>query len=357
MHNGFSDQTDGLSSVTNEFSDMTKEAADPDILSDNESVSDMIAEYAVTRETIRWPVDAELEAAVKVSYRNRLATQLADKGADEIARKYVYLSDAAMTEMVDLVEQHVLSKPLHGVGIELGSGCGSLAAAVAKRTTVEAVFGLEVCENFDVLMEIVAASALGENASKVIPVIGSFDDLRIPDNSLDFAVEHDSLHHSDDLKTSMKECARVLKPGGVLICFDRCHPNSVSDDDVNEMLDHVYSSTFLQANGYPTDIVLTRRENGEHEYRLFEWQEAAQAAGLKFTRRCEFLKRVSFKKAAKGAMSIFPKPIKQAIFTSNNASVETARNWLSQKLGIIRSHEDWVLAPKRTTVLIITKPK
>ena len=57
----------------------------------------------------------------------------------------------------------------------------------------------------------------------------------------------------------MTECARVLKPGGLLLCFDRCHDDSVSDADVERLLSKVYSRDFLVANCYPPDITLTRR--------------------------------------------------------------------------------------------------
>ncbi|GAA5507337.1 class I SAM-dependent methyltransferase [Novipirellula caenicola] len=336
---------------------MATEDIHSNILSEQQTIEELIRDYQTTQSAIRWPIEAELEAAVKVSYRNQLATQLAHESAEVISRRYVYMTDAAMSELVDLVEQKLLKQPLHGYGIELGSGCALLAAVAAKRENVKAVLGLEVCENFDVLIEIVAASVLGDDAAKVIPVIGSFDDLKIPDNSLDFAVEHDSLHHSDDLPRSMTECARVLKPGGVLICFDRCHPNSVTDDDVNALLDHVYSTSFLKANGYPTDIVLTRRDNGEHEYRLFEWQAAAKAAALDFTHHCEFHKRITFKKAAKGLLSLLPKPIGKKLGAKKNTDIGATHQWVSQRLNATRSNHASILAPKQTTVMVFTKPK
>jgi ubiquinone/menaquinone biosynthesis C-methylase UbiE len=293
---------------------------------------------------------------MKVSYRNQLATQLAGEEASVIARRYVYLSEGEMAEMVDLVERHLMERPFSGVGIELGSGCASLAAAVATRPQVRAVLGLEICENFDILMNKVARSVLGSEASKIIPVVGSFDDLRIPDDSLDFAVDHDSLHHSDDLETTIKECARVLKPGGVLVCFDRCHPNSVTDEDVERMLNHVYSPRFLKANGYPTDIRLTRGENGEHEYRLFEWQAATEAAGMELTRHCEMIPRVRSHKALKGALSLLPAAIRSKLYRTDNADLGTTVKWIGQGVqSVVGRAADTILGPKKSSLLVMTK--
>ena len=319
-------------------------------------IHELIDEYARTRTALRWPIDPQLEAAVKVSYRSRLAIELANKSAAEINRRYVYLTDRQMSRMLDLVQQHVFAEPLAGVGLELGSGSGLLAVVAAARPAVKAVLALEVCENFDALIQKVADSVLGSQSTKVIPVVGSFDDLRLPDNSLDFALDHDSLHHSDDLTTTLTECARVLKPGGFLICFDRCHPDSVTDAQVNEMLDHVYSKQFLQFNNYPPDIILTRRENGEHEYRRFEWRGATEAAGLEWVADCDFVQAISFKKATKGLSSILPRTLRQKLYRTDNSSLRDTGKWLTQTFGQWLPHAP-VLAPKSSNVLVMQKPR
>ena len=43
-------------------------------------------------------------------------------------------------------------------------------------------------------------------------VIGDFNDLKVPDNSLDFVLDFDSIHHSEDFELTFKEIGRVLKP-------------------------------------------------------------------------------------------------------------------------------------------------
>jgi len=321
-----------------------------------QDVDQLVRTYAQTRATVRWPVDAELEAAVKVSYRSQLARKLASETAEEINRRYVYLTDSEMGRMLDLVQQHLCPGPLVGVGLELGAGSGLLATMVADRPGVRAVLALEVCEDFDVLIEKVAESVLGAEASKVIPVVGSFDDLKIPDESIDFALDHDSLHHSDDLPRTMKECARVLKPGGVLICFDRCHPDTVTDAEVELMLDRVYTKEFLAFNSYPTDITLTRRENGEHEYRLFEWKSATKNAGLEFVAYRTFQKQISFRKAIKGLSALLPGPVRRQLYKSDNAKLTDTNKMIAQRIRSVIPNAP-VYAPKRSDVLIMRKPK
>lgn len=321
-----------------------------------QDVDELISEYARSGDTVRWPIDADLEAAVKVSYRSQLAVKLAEETAAEINRRYVYLSNSQMSRMLDLVQEHVFPEAMSGVGLELGSGSGLLAAVAAARPQVKAVLALEICENFDVLIQKVAKSVLGDDARKVIPVVGSFDDLKIPDECLDFALDHDSLHHSDDLPTTMKECARVLKPGGFLICFDRCHPDTVTDEQVNEMLDRVYSKEFLAFNSYPTDITLTRRENGEHEYRLFEWKAATENAGMELVGYQDFVKEVRFKKAAKGLFSLMPGPLRRIFYQTDNPSLGATGEYIKQTLRKLLPGAP-IYAPKKSNILVMRKPK
>ncbi len=253
------------------------------------TLNDIVDEYRRTGQVIRWPVPQELQSSAAVEYRTDFAQTLAKRSVPEIISSYVYMSASSMDRMLALASRHLLSEPLGGVGIELGAGCGLLASVVAKKKAVETVLAVEVCEQMaSLVIPKVASFVLGKEANKIVPVVGSFDYLRLPANSVDFAVEIDSFHHSDNLSVTLSECARVLKPGGLLLCFDRSHPNTVTDDDVEQMLSQVYSREFLLANSYPPDIVLTRRGNGEHEYRLFEWKSAFDTAGLKLIKTIEF---------------------------------------------------------------------
>jgi hypothetical protein len=49
------------------------------------------------------------------------------------------------------------------------------------------------------------------------------------------------------------------------------------------MLNIQYSEEWLEANFRPRDAKFTRRQNGEHEHRFFEWQRFVRDAGLELT--------------------------------------------------------------------------
>lgn len=250
---------------------------------------------------LQWPRPPALSTAAPVVYKDQLAEMLATLPVEKMVRSQVYLSTRQMSQLYRLAAHQIVGRQLHGVGIELGAGCALLSAVVARSVAVKKVYAVEVCGKYATLvMPRVARHVLGRNAGKVLPVIGSFDDLRLPDASLDFAVEIDSFHHSDDLGKTLSECARVLKPGGQVLCVDRCHPDSVTDTEVRRMLSRVYSRDYLVANNYPPDICLTRGENGEHEYRQREWLKAFRQAGLKLVRQAELTRSPGRRAAVRG---------------------------------------------------------
>ena len=96
--------------------------------------------------------------------------------------------------------------------------------------------------------------------------------LKLDDNSLDFAISWDSMHHSIDPITTLQECNRVLKKNGLFLIIDRAHNNSTPDSEIERMLNIKYNKEFLRKNYRSEDLVLSRRDNGEHEYRFFEWK-------------------------------------------------------------------------------------
>jgi SAM-dependent methyltransferase len=301
---------------------------------------------------VRWSLPPELEQSSAVAYRNRFADQLASRPVDEVLDSYAHYSVAAMERLVCLAERYVLDEPLAGVGIELGAGTALLSSVIARREGVRAILALEVCEGMcRHVVPKVAGSILGDRAGRIVPVVGSFDDLHLPDGSLDFAVEIGSLHHSNDLARTCREAARVLRPGGTLLCFDRCHPNSVTDAEVEALLGRTYSREFLVANGYPPDIVFTRRQNGEHEYRLFEWQGAFAAAGLEMRRMVEFRRPLKLRHALGGLLSLTGRK-------RHKYRPAMVGQYLRERLARLRGTArcgNYVLSERRTTVFALAK--
>ena len=307
---------------------------------------------------MRWPVPKELTESPAVEYRNMFARELGRRPVVHLVESYVYMDPPQMSRLVRLAATAV-GMQFGGTGLEVGAGCGLLSSTIAHDPAVEKIYSLEVCEELAKLIYKVSDGVLGSKASKVVPVVGSFDDIRLPDESVDFVVEIDSLHHSDDLKRTLRECFRVLRPRGTMLLLDRCHPNTVTDEQVEAMLNIVYSREFLKYNCYPTDVVLTRRQNGEHEYRLYEWQDAFRAAGFDLVRAKRFIGGVRLATAVKPFLGFLPRKLRRRLYKTENQNFRGSLEWVRQRLTLPFKRTDLGrpgLAPRETTAFLIRKP-
>jgi SAM-dependent methyltransferase len=128
---------------------------------------------------------------------------------------------------------------------------------------------------------IVKKKILKIDKEKVISVLGSFDNIELPNSSVNFCVAWDAMHHSNNLIKTLKEAKRVLKKNGKFIIVDRVHNNSTTDEEINKMLNVTYSKDFLKSNHLPINKVLTRRMNGEKEYTFKDWENFFTRSGFK----------------------------------------------------------------------------
>ena len=146
---------------------------------------------------------------------------------------------------------------------------------------------------------IIKKKILKNREDKVISVLGSFDNIELKKLSVDFLIAWDSLHHSSNILETLKELKRILRRKGKLIIVDRAHDNQTLDSEIKRMLNVVYSKEFLKLNFYPKNKFLTRKMNGEREYRYKDWESFFKKIGFKIEKRIlikENHKKVLYKK-------------------------------------------------------------
>ncbi|KAF6245780.1 class I SAM-dependent methyltransferase [Nitrosopumilus sp. b2] len=225
-----------------------------------------------------WPREKSLISGQEYLGNQLIAQNASSKGYETIINEYVYIDTKYVSEIFKKIPK-VWDK-MKGIGVDLGGGVGCISSTIARKEDVKKIFCVELVEDVVKLCQpIVKKEILGENYNKVISVVGSFDNLELEENSIDFAVSWDSMHHSSDLVKTLTECKRVLKKDSILVIVDRAHNNSTPDSEIERMLNIVYDEEFLIKNYRPKDTILTRRENGEHEYRIFEWKNFFKQAG------------------------------------------------------------------------------
>ena len=209
----------------------------------------------------------------------KLAMEISSKGYKSIINEYTYIDSPEIEKTFQLIPN--VFDSINGVGVDLGGGVGCISSTLALKNSVKQIFCVElVKEVVELCQPIVKAQILGEKIFKVISVVGNFDNLRLDSKSIDFIVAWDSMHHSDNPIKTLKECKRILKKNHKMIIIDRAHNNSTPDFEIERMLNITYDAEFLKKNYRPLDQKLTRRQNGEHEYRFFEWERFFDKAGF-----------------------------------------------------------------------------
>ncbi len=237
-------------------------------------------------EILRWKIDSELKNHLDNHYQAKESVELKSKTPAEIIGIYTFsygapqLTLEGATKFLHFVEK-LIGKKLSGIGVELGAGPGTHTALLANEPNVKKVYGVEASESIVLnLMPIIVPYIAKENSNKVVGVVGEFENLELPNNSVDFVFDFFSLHHTSDLQNALKEINRILKPGGFLFCFDKAREDSLNEEDLKKLLETEYPAEFKKKMGIPPDRVHTRRMNGENEYRRKDW--------LKFLKESEF---------------------------------------------------------------------
>jgi len=253
-----------------------------------------------------WPIPKSLLDSPEVTNRNLLASKWCSSSIDEILNQYIKMTaHEAESFYINIFNQFPELK-LKGVGIELGAGVAALSAVAAKvYPSIDCIYAVELVPDVVRLLQSRTVEGFGTHCNSVVkPVIGSFDQISLPDNSVDFCIEFASLHHSHNLEKTLKELSRVIKPGGFVVAIDRAHHNSLTDSQIEYMLNVEYSDAWKKENGY-SPAPLSRRQNGEHEYRVKKWESDFASAGFKVEKRIE-LRKPGFKMFLRSVVLALP---------------------------------------------------
>jgi SAM-dependent methyltransferase len=309
---------------------------------------------------IKWDIDEGLLRSPAITNRDLFAQTLAVQSDEAIITQYAGLNPLQIKlefgEIFKILRD--LGFRLEGTGLELGAGVGVLSAvAINHWPDVRQVYALEVVPKVIELLQPRAVRHIcGERADKVVGVLGSFDSMAVPDGYFDFCIEYASLHHSNDLLRTLRETARVLKPGAPLVAIDRAHYDGVSGEQLRFMLDVQYSAEWKRHNGY-ADAPLSRAQNGEHEIRMKEWLATFEATGFDVVRRIE-LRPTGWKVLRYKATLMLPFTLRRTLglFPSRVRPAWSEIFWLvGCLLGAGQSSSTYLPAAKEHTLFIARK--
>lgn len=223
---------------------------------------------------------------------------------------------------------------LHGLGVELGAGLALFSIACIEKDVSQKITGivaLEAVKTFvDKGIQKVGAEILKERSVALLPCYGVFEKIPVKDETFDFAIQIESLHHAEDLDKAIREVSRVLRKGALVISLDRSWVNTVNPKTLQGMLDHEYSTEWLKAKKFPHDKRFTRRDNGEHEYRDCDWISTFERHSFKLVSTVHLHPNIQMWHLMKRVLGIFKLSKVFGIQVESRKGV--LRSWLNQIL-------------------------
>lgn len=174
----------------------------------------------------------------------------------------------------------IFNRKLSGTVLEIGAGSGWCSSLLSKRKEIDQLYVLDYDQySVEELFPLVAKN-LDADQEKMTGVIGSYNKMKLDDNSIDYIISIGAIHHSENLDATYRECHRVLKPGGVLIAVEHCHPNSYQiTQETNENEAYIDPKRAKMLYG-DENLKIKTKDNSDHNYRICQFETASIEAGF-----------------------------------------------------------------------------
>jgi ubiquinone/menaquinone biosynthesis C-methylase UbiE len=130
----------------------------------------------------------------------------------------------ALQQVVELAQPKPTDR-----AIDIATGAGHTALAVAPHVAEMIAYDLT-----PQMLEETARNAAERGLTNLTTQQGPAEDLPFPDNSFDIVTVRVAPHHFADIKKSIQEMARVVKPGGRVVVVDTTVPEDPTlDREIN----------------------------------------------------------------------------------------------------------------------------
>ena len=181
-----------------------------------------------------------------------------------------------------------IGMPVKGVGADLAAGVCWTTALLSQIESVEKIYATEISKHRLLKIAPSVLDLFNACGNKIIRAIGSFYDIKLPDQSVDFCFMSQAFHHADDPQRLLHEIRRVLKPSGVVLIigenpvytFDfvkACIKNLIKIVlPLKRVKKRVVYKMFPKFN----DFFYPDNESGDHFYRINDYADLFNRAGF-----------------------------------------------------------------------------
>ncbi len=165
-----------------------------------------------------WIEEEELLSVPTATYWNDTEIERQKQFSDpERLSEYLKESTLEATLGDAMALSRRLGRPVHGTGIDLAAGACWTAALISRVPSVDCIYAVDIsCHRLRDLAPLIC-DFFGAASSKVRRVLGSFYEIRLPDQTVDFCIMSQGFHHADDPTRLIAEIRRVLRPGASVL--------------------------------------------------------------------------------------------------------------------------------------------
>lgn len=176
----------------------------------------------------RLPRESERSYIEYQKYESGEADKPADAGTEDAATawrrvqdEFGPFSDAVLDYLLNHEELGML---IRGSVADIGAGSCWLAGRVSRLDRVERVFAQDLSLGFLRRVGLPVFLDNGGDSRKLTFVVSDFNDIPLPNHSLDAALMFAALHHSLAPIPTIREILRCLKPTGTLFIYESPAP-------------------------------------------------------------------------------------------------------------------------------------
>src|SRR6058998_131759 len=169
-----------------------------------------------------WLSDEEIRATAYSEYWNNEEFEkhkpwhVSEHGFAELTR---HLHETGLSrQLKDCIDMAAkLDRPILGTGADLACGVFWTAPILLKVERIQKLYGVEYSRHRLLKLSPAVLDHYDVPMDKVVLCLGSFYQLRLPQQFLDFVVLAEAFHHAEEPERLLREIRRVLKPEGVVL--------------------------------------------------------------------------------------------------------------------------------------------
>lgn len=203
--------------------------------------------------------------------------------------KYLKESTTCYKEFESVVEFALRNNfKLQGIGLDLAAGVCWTTALLSQLDSVEKIFAIDISRHRLLKIAPSVLDLFKAHGNKIVRVIGSFYDLKLPDQSVDFCFMSQAFHHADDPYRLLCEIKQVLKPSGVVLIigetpiytFDFIKTYIKNLIKIVLPLKRVRKRVVYKIFPKFNDLFYPDNASGDHFYRIGDYSRIFQQAGF-----------------------------------------------------------------------------